>query len=243
MARHLDSYRGRLTARQIATGINAARRNARRLAEDSQLLFDAKRYPTAASLAILSIEEAGKESILRQIALTNEDKELKASWKDFRSHTKKNAMWLLPQLVSKGARRLDDFRELFDEEADHTFILDMIKQVSFYTDCLGKAHWSEPPDVIDKDLARVLLHVAKVLVKDREITTKEVELWTKHMGPVRDRPYVEQKKALLNWYADLQEFGLTDERHNVVDLVVWLGLANDREADFFADDLPSGGSV
>jgi AbiV family abortive infection protein len=232
MARHLNSYSGRLTAHQIASGINAARRNAHRLAEDAQLLFDKERYPTAAALAILSIEEAGKEFILRQIALATGDNELRTSWKDFRSHTKKNAMWLLPQLVSEGARRLDDFRKLFEEEAKHTVLLDMIKQISFYTDCLGKAHWSEPSDIIDKSLARLLLDVAKIFLKDREITTKEVELWTKHMGPVRDKPFAEQKKALLNWYAELQEFGLTDERHNITDLLVWLGFTNDEEADF-----------
>lgn len=141
-------------------------------------------------------------------------------------------MWLLPQFVSEGARQLDDFRKLFDKEAEHTFLLDMIKQVSFYTDCLGKAHWSEPAEVIDKNLARLLLDVAKVFIKDREITTKEVELWIKYMGPVRDKPYVEQKKALLNWYAELREFGLTDEGHNIVDLLVWLGFTNDKEADF-----------
>lgn len=230
MKRHLDSYTGRLRPNQIAEGINAARRNARRLAEDAQLLFDNQRYPTATALAILSVEEAGKESILREIAWATEDNELRTSWKDFRSHTKKNAMWLLPHLVSEGARRLDDFRKLFEEDAEHKFLLDMIKQVSFYTDCLGKAHWSEPSDVIDKNLAEQLLQVAKIFVKDRDITTKEVELWTKHMAPVRAKSSVEQKKALLNWYAELQEFGLTDERDNIVDLSIWLGLMNDEPA-------------
>lgn len=226
MKRHLDSYSGRLRANQTAQGINAARRNARRLAEDAQLLFDNQRYPTAAALAILSVEEAGKESILRQIASATEDNELTGYWKDFRSHTNKNAMWLLPQLVSEGAQRLDDFGKLFEQHAQHKFLLDMIKQVSFYTDCLGKAHWSEPLDIIDKDLAAQLLQVAKVFVKDRNITTKEVELWTKHMAPVRSKSSLEQKKALLNWYAELQEFGLTDERHNIVDLLVFLGFNN-----------------
>ena len=232
MARHLKSYSGRLTAHQIARGINAARRNARRLAEDAQLLFDKGRYPTAAALAILSIEETGKESILRGIAWATEDNELRTSWKDFRSHTKKNAMWLFPQLVSEGARRLDDFAKLFKGETEHTFLLDMIKQVSFYTDCLGKAHWSEPSDIIDKNLAEPLLEVAKIFLDDKEITTKEVELWIQHMSPVRGKSLVEQKKALLNWYAELQEFGLTDERHNIVDLLVWLGFTNDKGADF-----------
>ena len=220
MARHLKSYSDRLTAHQIAEGMNAARRNARRLAEDAELLFDKGSYPTAAALAILSIEEMGKQSILRMIAWATEDNELRTSWKEFRSHTKKNAMWLFPQLVSEGARRLDDFGKLFREEAEHTFLLDMIKQVSLYTDCLGKAHWSEPSEVIDKNLAEELLKVAKIFADDREITAKEVELWIKHMSPARGKSLVEQKKALLNWYAELQEFGLTDERHNIVDLLI-----------------------
>ena len=64
----LPQYKGKLDPEQIAQGMNAARRNAQRLADDAKLLLSAKRYPTAASLAILSIEESGKVSILRGIA-------------------------------------------------------------------------------------------------------------------------------------------------------------------------------
>jgi len=49
--------------------MNAATRNARRLAADARLLLDAGRLPTAAALATLSIEETGKVSILREIAV------------------------------------------------------------------------------------------------------------------------------------------------------------------------------
>ena len=240
MKKRLDSYSGRLKANQIAEGINAARRNARRLAQDAQLLFDKERYPTAAALAVLSIEEAGKESILRQIAWATGDNELMRSWKDFRSHRRKNAMWLFPKLVIEGARRLDDFRELFEEESEHPFILDMLKQISLYTDCLGKAHWSEPDDVIDKDLAHLLVQVSEVFIKHAEITTKEVELWIKHMTPVKRKPHIEQKKALLNWYAELQEFGLTDKRQNIVDLLVFLGFTNDEWKELTFDKTMGG---
>jgi len=54
--KRLNSYKGRLSHRQIADGMNAANRNARRLFEDVQVLLDAQRYASAASLAILSIE-------------------------------------------------------------------------------------------------------------------------------------------------------------------------------------------
>jgi AbiV family abortive infection protein len=140
MKKKLDAYRGRLSAAQIAAGMNAAAKNARRLVEDAATLLAAGRFPTAASLATLAIEEAGKISILRMLALATSDAEAAEAWKDFRSHTRKNSAWLLPQLAATGARKLDDFRPLFDEASDHPFMLDQIKQLGFYTDCLGKAH-------------------------------------------------------------------------------------------------------
>ena len=63
----LSQYRGKLSPAQIADGMNAAIRNARRLSDDARTLFDLERYPTAASIAVLSIEESGKVSILRLI--------------------------------------------------------------------------------------------------------------------------------------------------------------------------------
>ena len=61
---NLSQYRGKLTPAQIAEGMNAAICNARRLEGDAQVLFDLERYPTAASIAVLSIEESRKVSIL-----------------------------------------------------------------------------------------------------------------------------------------------------------------------------------
>lgn len=56
----LPQFKGELSAAQIASGMNAARRNARRLADDARLLLDAERFSSAASIAVLSIEESGK---------------------------------------------------------------------------------------------------------------------------------------------------------------------------------------
>jgi AbiV family abortive infection protein len=40
--------------------MNAAARNAARLVSDAEILLGAKRYPSAAALAVLAIEESGK---------------------------------------------------------------------------------------------------------------------------------------------------------------------------------------
>jgi AbiV family abortive infection protein len=205
---NLQQYRGSLNAGQVSNGINAAARNCRRLIDDSKLLLGNQRYPSAASLAILAIEEAGKVSILREVALEKTPEERAKAWRRYRSHTKKNVAWILPQLVAEGAKRLKDLRPLFDEKSEHPRILDDVKQVGFYTDCLGKAHWSEPAVVVDEALARELVSIAEVLKPTAEVTTREIELWIKHVGPAWRGPMEWMKKALLNWRAEMVEEGL-----------------------------------
>lgn len=226
--KRLDSYKGKLSNKQVADGINAARRNARHLVEDAQILLESERYPTAASLAILSIEESGKEHIIRGMATAEADNEVLQQWKDYRSHTKKNIMWLLPQLFMEGARHLDDFGPLFESVAEHPYTLEQVKQIGFYTDCLGKANWSEPTGVIDKDLAIMLVQTAKIFLKKGEITTQEIELWVKHMGPVKNGDFLQQKEALLHWYAEMHELGLVTKGEKLTDFIQWLGIDLDK---------------
>jgi len=102
--------------------------------------------------------------------------------------------------------------------------LEQIKQIGFYTDCLGKAHWSEPSTVIDRELAKMLVQIARIFIKDREIVEKEIELWVKHMGKVKDADLSVQKEALLHWYAEMQELGLTPKGEKFTDFIQWLGV-------------------
>jgi AbiV family abortive infection protein len=214
MKKKLNQYKGTLTPSEIAAGINAAKRNGKRLYEDAKILFESKRYPTAASLAILSIEESGKVSLLRALSVARNDKERNETWVEYRSHTKKNVTWILPQLVAEGARKLDDLRPIFDEGSNHPYILDQIKQIGFYTDCLGKANWSLPDEVVDKKLARLLIEIAGLFSKEKETSTKEIELWIKHIGPVWKGNMSWMKKALANWWADMKENGLAPLNDN-----------------------------
>ena len=214
MKKKLDAYRGRLDASQVATGINAAIENAKRLADDASLLLEVGRFPTAASLSILSIEESGKVSILRALSVAIDEKEVLSAWKDYRSHVMKNVAWILPQLVVQGARKLDDLKPIFSKDSEHPYLLDQVKQLGFYTDCLGKAHWTLPNEVIDEKLARTLVQTAKLLAKGKQISKKEIELWMKHIGPVWKKDPAWMKQALVNWYAEMQQQGLATEGNN-----------------------------
>lgn len=204
----LNAYRGPLSAAEIAAGMNAANANAHRLVEDAQTLLIAGRVPTAASLAVLSIEESGKVSILRQLATASSKEEVAAAWKSYRLHIRKNVQWLLPDLAMKGARKLDDFRPLFEEDSEHPFILDQVKQLGLYTDCLGDRHWSVPIDVVDEKLARALVQIANLLAWKRETTVRDIELWIQHVGSVPKSDLPAMKEALASWYSAMQVAGL-----------------------------------
>lgn len=220
MQRKLDAYRGRLTPSQIADGMNASARNARRLLEDAESLVSFGRFPTAASVAALSIEESGKVSILRELALAQTEAEVLEVWKRYRSHTAKNVAWLLPQLAAAGARKLDDFRPLFAETSDHPFLLNNLKQLGFYTDCLGKAHWALPWEVIDEDLALMLVQTAKVLAGRDQHTEREIALWVEHIGPVWKKEFTWMKQALVNWYGAMHAEGLVADGANAMEQFV-----------------------
>ena len=97
-----------------------------------------------------------------------------------------------------------------------------IKQISIYTDCLGLAHWSNPSEVIDKDLAENLIFIAQALSVGHEVTIKEIELWEKHLKNADDS-FRSQKEALLNWYYDMGNNDLLPSDHNITDVMKWLG--------------------
>jgi AbiV family abortive infection protein len=217
----LHPYWGKLPPEKIAEGMNIARRNATRLASDARTMFRTQHYETATALAILAIEESGKVSILRELALVADDREAKHIWRRLRSHTAKNAMWIFPELVARGARRLDEFAAVFDSSSDHAETLDKVKQVSIYSDCYGKARWHEPTGTIAEDFAGHLVKMAEVFARGPEITTREIELWIEHMGPVRLRSHTWQRKALANWWAQLEAEGLAPEGQPSMEEFIW----------------------
>ncbi|HTQ30583.1 MAG TPA: AbiV family abortive infection protein [Opitutaceae bacterium] len=212
----LQQYKGLLSPVEVTQGIKCAQTNAKRLIEDAELLLGHERYASALALATLAIEEAGKVPILRSLALARSDEEAKADWKEYRSHTSKNRLWPVLEYALKGARRLDDFAALVATDADHPLILDQLKQLSFYTDCLGKKHWSVPNSVIDKNLAALIVRTAKILSADSEISQREIELWIQHVGPVWKQNKEVMEKALVDWYTALQAENLKPAGENAM---------------------------
>lgn len=220
----LAQYKGKLDPGQIAEGMNAALDNATRLADAASLLLENGDCALAASLSALSIEESGKLTVLRSLAVARNKTEVVECWREYRSHIKKNVMWPFLDLFAMGARRLDDFAPLFEKDGEHPYLLDQVKQIGFYTNCLGNAHWSVPEANIDRELAKMLVDTARILAKHRKVTQVEIDLWIKHVGPVWKGPKELMEHALVQWYKEMQDQSLAEKGPNAMEEFILCGM-------------------
>ena len=133
----------------------------------------------------------------------DDEKKLKAQWKRYRNHKSKNAAWVFLELYNKGATKLEDFKECVNDNGDHTRDLDLVKQISIYTDCYNQKSWSKPLECCDKETAEYLNKIASVLCKKRYVTIREIEIWAKIM-----KGKEESKTSLRRWYDQMQKEGL-----------------------------------
>jgi AbiV family abortive infection protein len=215
----LEPSQGRLNPDQVAFGINAARRNAVRLLEDAEILYQKQRWATVITLSILSVEEFHKTHILRSISVEREETALRKQWKKYRSHTKKNLLAHLPELMRNGARTPHEFQSLFDPNAPHPRQIEQIKQWSIYTDSYGNGAWVEPHIFANHELADYLFKTAKAIVSNREVTTKEIELWVKYVGPYSSSE--DRAAGILAWFDEMKNEGILREGETDISYFVW----------------------
>lgn len=176
-------YRGRLNPFQISEGIRGAKNNAKRLLDDANVLFEKGRFPTACSLAVLVIEELGKLPILRRMAIAETDDHWKQCWRDFSDHLAKSISWIVPYLVKNAETPVDLFNEHTNKKDPE--LLNSLKQLGLYVGCYGRAHWSIPERVIEKDVASVVMRSAAILIygsTESELDTPTaLQRWSEHM--------------------------------------------------------------
>ena len=222
--RKLNAYLGPLTPEQAAAGIQAAIQNARSLLTDVGILLRHHRWPRSASLAVLAIEESGKVSLIRGLLLSATPHELRNEWRAYRCHTKKNVMGSFASYASENPH-IEDFRPLYAPENNAPQVLDALKQIGFYSDCLGAAHWSIPETVVDEQLARQLHVTAQALVLsgDSAMTTApELRLWVKHMKPVWRKDMLSMKQAVITCYQEAADRGILKGTQTTEDMLRFL---------------------
>ena len=230
----LEPYVGVLTIAEIVEGMNAAEQNAVRLLRDAELLLSAERYPSATAVAILSIEESGKVTVLRDLSTAPDADEVKRVWRDFRSHTKKNRTWIFPELILKGVGTNSLYAKLFDPDSDHPALLDALKQVAIYTDCLAKRHWAKPWEAATQSLASTMVENARVFARDKQYSVEHIELWVQYIGPARK---MGASGAIIDAFLRWEQQANTTRMGNGVS-----SEADDERSAFTSAPSPTGGT-
>lgn len=93
--------------------------------------------------------------------------------------------------------------------------------MGFYTDFVAERHWSEPVDVITKELASSVQRIAGLLVSDREVSEEENTLWLKHLGP--ESKYGLTQRGLAEFFAEAIDSGLSTQDHETMKTFVFGG--------------------
>jgi AbiV family abortive infection protein len=166
-------YIGALTAREIAMGIIAAQKNARRLLADARHLIENRSFASAAALAVTAIDERGKVLILRRFAVLTDSAELALNWKEFRSNHARDSGWG----QAAGKPPANGVETEIDPDIARTASLDLVKHVSLFTDFLAERNWRIPQEQISEKLTLSIFQAATTMWGDTIVTEQEISMW------------------------------------------------------------------
>lgn len=214
---------------QAATAMRAARLTARDLFETAEILYALKRFPHAAALATLAIEEAAKLPIIQAIFLGFSG-ERSRLWKSYRQHRAKT-LFLNPAIEARirtvfPAIPHDEAKDIAQRGPSPQF-LEEDKQRALYSDCLLVAnefvcHLPRNADWRERAWERLCEAQALVLGL-RDFPPDELGIWQKHAQEVQARGG-ELRSMLITLHRELVEKGYLKEGS-------WASLLADLETD------------
>lgn len=159
----MPQYRGRLTKEQVDEGVRLSQANALRLLNSARLLLLAGDAPTALSLSVLALEEHGKVKVLKSIGNAKNSEEVKIGWANYHLHRAKTVAFTEVYASLKGIVEGRALSEFCDKNSDLLPLVDLMKQLGFYTDCSGNCRWHDPKK-IDTFLAGTMFLAAEMAI-------------------------------------------------------------------------------
>ena len=160
----VSAFRGALTRAGAESGIRALHENAARLARDARLLADARRYPSAAALAAMALDEIGRIPLLVALHAVDGNSRLAELWRRFREH-RHDFPWAIFQ--TGAPQRLT---------SDINTALAFMRSIGNIVECLGPGNWAEPARLIQPGLAEELVATAELICLN-PMSTRGITVW------------------------------------------------------------------
>jgi AbiV family abortive infection protein len=195
-----DLFTGALSPADAIAGVRLLQANAMRLVEDAKILLQAERYPSAAMVAVMALDEMSRIFHPLTIAAISGPGRLAEGWKAFRSN-RRDFPW--SAFHREGDRH--DMRPMTDAELGQ--MLSLIRRLGRETDCVGPGRWIDPEGLISRDLAAAVVGTAELFCRNRT-GARSMELWIEATGALPQNASVME---ILKTYRDLLESeGLAD---------------------------------
>jgi AbiV family abortive infection protein len=188
----------RLSPSEMGRGILVANRNARRLLGDGILLYEGARYPSAAALAVLAMEEAAKWSTLLQVTIAQDEKQIRETWRLHTLHVPKLTRALralMGALEASGGDRAT----LPDTELAKA--MNALKLSCIYSAFVNGRRWIDPMQVCDRDECHNHLSVALISTSGHlRVTGQRLGALLKRVpGGFGDQHEEAARQALIAW--------------------------------------------
>lgn len=155
---------------QISEGIYFCIENATNIFGDAYILIKENRFPRALSLLLLSIQEAGKVNILKNMAMisTRNQKLWQKEWKSFRKHEFKDFLGHNIKIYSEFNNSPGEafWQLLIQKIHNSNSEREKVRQLGLYVDYItGDKRWWSPNEINGKMVKTVESEVIKILYK------------------------------------------------------------------------------
>lgn len=170
--------------------------NAARLARDAKLLLESGRFPSAAMMAVMALEEISRVFHPIEILTAGSDRQRQQAWKTFRG------IWhAFPWAVFARDERL-----MSDAELDA--MLSFIRMLGRRSECIEPGIWIDPGELITAALAASIVTIAESFCA-KPISLGSVEVW---MELAKSLPAnISTRASMRKFQAALESKGLMAE--------------------------------
>lgn len=198
-------FTGRLSPGSAIKGVQLLQENAARLTEDAKILLQAKRYPSAAMMAVMALDELSRFFHPLMFAALHTQKQLTEGWKQFRSN-RSNFPWSIFQ------RRIDWLVPGAMSDQELNDMLSFIRALGSGADYIAPGLWLDPKELISAELAASIVGTAELFCKNT-VKPRSMEIWMEAVGSLPRNATIEF--ALKKYQAMLESEGLAEESHAI----------------------------
>ena len=187
---------GALPENAAIEGLEALQDNARRLVRDAKIMLHARRYASAAHLAVEALGEFTRAPLLLELASTTDAHEAARLWTCFRQPVGQFpwAIFMEGAAAEEGA------------SVDFGLLLSFIDEIGLRAECAAGNVWLRPGNLITQQMARQLVELAQTLA-GAPPDPRAMQLWLKTVANARD---ADDYTVLARFKAALVREGLPD---------------------------------